>query len=362
SHERFFYRLKTYSTNINLHDDINRLKVYYNKFQKDNRFREALEFDGYLKNGEFVFTAPIPRFNLTTTQDEFVALFLFNNEFRRLVRGVYEKYKDAFVINGTIKSATPNIPISRTNVFVDGTAAKEIRCDDKCTFRHVAFRDKYTVKINAECFSEYSAVLKEQSVLIKLKPVPIQIVSDKQTIMVGERSWLKTVLDCKQIAKERFYWTINGKGIANYSDKIEFIGNDVGNYHITATLTDNSGTPLFEGSQNITVIERLTVGINGPSELEQNEEGVFSIYAKTGSLYGQTVKYSYSWLVNNRRYSSNESAIRLRFNTLGNHTIKLDFWQWIPKENRWQKIGEAVHNINVKPVSSSTNQIKNYQP
>lgn len=360
NHENFFYRLKSSS---NLLEDINRVKIYFNKFQNDTRFREVLEFEGYYKNGEYVLGNNMPKVNISISQDEFTALFILKSGFRKFVKDLYEKYKDAYVINGVVKPALSNIAMSRVSVFVDGSATKEIKCDNnKCVFRHVSLKERYSVKINGDCFTEYSNNLKDQYPLIKLKPMPISIISEKQTIIAGEKLWLKAFIDCKEIKRDRFHWTANNKTFGNNSDKVEFTANDSGNYNITVSIPDDNGKVLFEGKQVVSVLERLTIGISGPSELAINEEGLFSISLKTGALQKDVVKYSYSWTVDNKRYSGNNSTIRLRFDTSGKYSIKLDFWQWIQRENRWQKIDESVHYVIVKPILYEPNPTPTKSP
>ncbi|MCX8026436.1 MAG: hypothetical protein N3A62_01085 [Thermodesulfovibrionales bacterium] len=352
NHEVFFYRLKDIS---NLNETITTSKNYF-KFLKDNRIKEVLEFEGYLKNGDYILSPNLPKLNQSVREDEFVALCIFNREFFRLVKSWHERYKEAYVINGVIKPTTTNLSLNKVSVFINGIPTKELKCDDKCVFRHISLKDRYSVKISADCFSEFISTLKEQHPVIKLKPLGVLVTSEKQTIMTGERLWLKAVSDCKEINKYKFYWTTENKSLGSSSDKVEFIGNDIGNHNIVVKIMDEKGRLILEGKQTITVIDRLTIGINGPSELLINEEGLFSVYAKTGSLQSGLVKYSYSWTVDNKRHSSNENTIRLRFDTVGNHSIKLDFWQLIQRENRWQKIGEAIHYVNVKSPSSIPNQ------
>lgn len=175
THEQFF-NIAMAASKSNLSTIADRFNSYYKKFEKDYNFKEILEFEGLYKNGIFKSlhgTSLI--YQLGGSAEEFGGLCFFNSNFRNSVEQIFNKYKDAYTIKGTIKSSNSNAVIKKITVFIDNTPPKELRCVETCSFKHVLFSERYNISIKAEGFQEVNkSFVKDAYPLITLisKDIP----------------------------------------------------------------------------------------------------------------------------------------------------------------------------------------------
>ncbi len=352
--QEHFMNLAKAAGDSNLSAIADRFKGYYQRFNKDYGFREALELEGLYKSGQFISLQGRTIDYLGHSEDEFGGLCFFNSTFRGDIEALYNKYKDAYVINGTIKPSVRGMAIGNLSVLIDGTNARELKCAVDCSFRHLALSNNYTVQVKAEGFKEIKRTFtKDRYPLITLEAATLKIETDKATLLPGERVWLRALVEGRDTSRDRFFWSANGKPIGGYGDRVEYIPVQSGIHNVSVTLVDERGRPVLEGRHSITVMENLSISITGPAEAQAGEEITLSAKSITGTFQQAQANYGYTWSVNNSKYGGNESYIRIKFDKPGNQSIKVTLWQWIADQRKWQKVGEASHFVIVKSPAQS---------
>ncbi len=348
-HERFMNRAKA-AQNSNFSALIKQFEGYYQKFVKDYYFKEALDFDGLYKNGVYYsLQGRRLEYQLGGSEDEFVALCFWHSVFLNNIKSIYEKYQKAIVIDGSIKPSMPNAVISKIEVLIDGVPPKELRCADKCTFRHLVLSDRYTINVVADGYQPIKKTFqREKYPTLNLEMLALKIESDKQSVMIGEKVWLRATVPGRDTSRDRFYWYAKRRPFGGSGDRVQYMPTEPGIHQISVTLIDEGGRPVLEGSYLLNVTEPIGLFILGPAETQTGVETTF-VADLRGGQQGQ-VKYGYSWLVNGNKFGSNEGSIRIKFDKVGSHNIKVTAWQWLTEQRQWQKIGEASHNINVRQM------------
>lgn len=350
NHERLFNLMKAAQTS-NLYNIAEQFNNYYKKFEKDFRFKEALEMDGLYKGGNLIsLNGSIIDYQFGSTPEEFAGLCLFNSRFRNDVKAIYEKYVDSYVINGTIKTEIANVTFAGISVFIDNQPVRELKCAEQCSFRHLVFKDSYNINVIADGFKDIKKTyIKENYPFITLSLASMKIESDKNNVTIGERVALTAIIEGRVAQGGKFYWSINGKPYGGNTNRTEFIPSQAGVHKINVTISDDKGRAMLQAQHSINVIERLTLFIQGPSEVQKGIETSFVAQLKEGIFTQSQGKYSYTWSLNGQKYGGNDNFIKTKFDKEGNYSIKATLWQWIKEQNRWQKISEASHYLVVKP-------------
>lgn len=321
-------------------------------------FGELLKMEGLYRGdyiGQFVGQSG-NAYRLYLDSAEFVGLYLFNSVFRNDVDALYDKYKDAFVINGTVNPSVQNVSLAGVAVYVDNQPTKELRCDQTCSFRHVVMKPQYNVRVVAEGFRDANKNFSgDRYPYITLDLSSIRIEADKRNVAVGEKVSLTAVIDGRVTHTGKYYWSINGKPYGGNTNRIELVPPQAGLYKINVTLADEKGRVRLEANHSVNVVDRLIyLYIQGPSEVQRDVETTFSAQVKGGMFSQSQARYAYSWLVNGRQYGGNDSSIKVRFDKEGSQSIKAVMWQWIAEQKRWQKVSEASHYLIVKPPQPLT--------
>lgn len=348
SYDRFFNMIRAITTKSNLAALKDRFGNYYKRFEKDYKFKEVLELEGYYKQGNFKsLQKRLLEYQLGGSEDEFGGLCFFNSSFRNDIEALHNKYKDAFVINGTIKPSTTNAVIGKISVFVDDINVKELKCADICSFRNISMKDRYNVKVRAEGFKEANKNFsKEPYPIIELTLSTLTITVDKTSLLVGEKVILNAKVEGRDISRDRFFWSVNGRPFGGGGNRVEFIPSEAGTHQIIAALVDERSRAILEGTITIKVIDRASLFIQGPSETIVDKENYFYAQIRGALLPGG--KHSYTWVLNGAKYNGNDDSIRIRFNREGSNTLKAILWHWINEQKKWQKVSEATHIIIVK--------------
>ncbi|MFQ3573487.1 MAG: hypothetical protein SNJ53_02520, partial [Thermodesulfovibrionales bacterium] len=327
---------------------VDRFNAFYMKFEKDYKFKEVLEMEGLLKGVNYIsLNGNTMDYSMGSSQEEFIGLCFFNSRFRDDVRAIYDKYKDAYVINGNIKTNPPSVVIGKISVLVDNEPAKDLKCAESCTFRHLIFKDRYAIKVTAEGFKDFNKTfVRDYYPYVDLAMASMKINADKKTVLVGDRVVLTAIVEGNVTQIGKFYWSINGSPYGGDTDRAEFIPNQAGVYKVNVTMADQRGRPMLEAFLSVNVIERLSLFIQGPSDVEKGLEA--TLYAQIkGGLPNQ--KYSYTWSLNGQKYGGNDNFIKVKIDKEGSYSIKATLWEWAKELNSWKKITDASHNIAVKP-------------
>ncbi|MCX8027993.1 MAG: hypothetical protein N3A62_09105 [Thermodesulfovibrionales bacterium] len=345
-----FYNLIKSSHYTNVRGLASRAKEIHKRFMS-YEFSDVLKMEGFYKDDYIdYFVAPSGNaYRLLLDADEFVGLYFFSKTFKDDVESLYNKYKNAFVINGTIKPETPNMSIANISVFVDNQPPKELKCAEFCTLRHVVYNGRYNIRVVAEGFKDVNKTFQnDRYPLVMLSMSSLKIEADKKNVTVGQKVILTAILEGRVAQTGRFYWSINGKPYGSNTNRIEFVPTQSGIYKANLTLADDRGRIILQADYSINVIEQLTLYIQGPSEVQRDVETTFYAQVKGGLFSQDKGIYTYSWQLNGQQYGGNDNFIKVRFNKEGSQSIKTTLWQWIKEQNKWQKVTEASHYLVVK--------------